>query len=380
MNRRVLPLIIGSLLLPLGCGLTGPDSLIVTTTSLPNAAETLPYNETLAAIGADGGYTWTLPVGSLPTDLSLNPSTGEISGIPTVIETDEFTVEVTSGDGQTAAQALTITVGPYCSGQPATAIPTFEDAKLEGAIRRTLGIADLTCGVISGLTDLTSECLFKGGCYSGNTGPTLANPPIRSIVGIQNLTGLTFLSLNQNSITDISALSGLTSLTTLYLHENFITDITPLSGLTSLTTLQLGHNPITDITPLSGLTSLTILGLDGNRFITDISALSGLTSLTHLNLDRNSIIDISALSGLTSLTNLDLLHNSITDISALSGLTSLTHLALSHNRDLSNIQALLDNAGLSAWSDRVGLRGTMVSCTDVAALQAKGVRVTSDCP
>ena len=86
MNRRVL-LLIGSLLLPLGCG--GPTdpafvTLAVTTTSLPNAAETLPFNETLAAVGGDGSYTWSLTVGSLPRGLSLATSaTSYITGTPT---------------------------------------------------------------------------------------------------------------------------------------------------------------------------------------------------------------------------------------------------------------------------------------------------------
>jgi hypothetical protein len=39
---------------------------------------------------------------------------------------------------------------------------------------------------------------------------------------------------------------------------------------------------------------------------------------------------------------------------------------------------LLDNTGLGA-GDTVDLRSTSVSCTDVAALQAKGVTVLSDC-
>jgi len=39
---------------------------------------------------------------------------------------------------------------------------------------------------------------------------------------------------------------------------------------------------------------------------------------------------------------------------------------------------LLDNTGLGA-GDAVFLRSTSVSCTDTAALQAKGVSVISDC-
>ena len=75
--------------------------------------------------------------------------------------------------------------------------------------------------------------------------------------------------------------------------------------------------------------------------------------------------------------------NSITDITALRWLTRLYILNLSNNTSLSNIQPLLDNPGLG-WgflgADVVGLGGTNVSCADVAALEAKGVTVTSDCP
>ena len=62
-------------------------------------------------------------------------------------------------------------------------------------------------------------------------------------------------------------------------------------------------------------------------------------------------------------------------ISALSGLTSFF---LNDNPDLTNMQPLLDNAGLGV-GDLVFLTGTSVSCADVAALQAKGVTVTSGC-
>ena len=128
---------------------------------------------------------------------------------------------------------------------------------------------------------------------------------------------------------------------------------------------------------LSELTSLTVLDLRDNS-ISSISALSGLTSLTRLELHFNSIRSITALTGLTSLTDLFLSDNSISDISALGGLTNLRQLALNTNANLGNIQPLLDNTGLGA-GDLVGLRSTSVSCTDVAALEAKGVSVISDC-
>ena len=231
-------------------------------------------------------------------------------------------------------------------------------------MRGALGVdaqRDLTCSLISGLTALDAR-----------------SAGIESLVGIQNLTNLTNLILTDTLISDISALSGLTGLTTLYLQGNSaLTDIGTVSGLTSLTYLDFRDSSITDISALSGLTALTNLQLGGNS-ISDISALSGLTSLGTLQLGGNSITDISELSGLTRLRSLRLDNNSIIVISALSGLRRLRNVGLSNNSGLSNIQPLLDNIGLGA-GDTVDLTNTNVSCTDVAALEAEGVTVESDC-
>ena len=102
---------------------------------------------------------------------------------------------------------------------------------------------------------------------------------------------------------------------------------------------------------------------------------SGLTTLDALSLGITSLMGIQ---NLTSLGFLVLDNNSITDISALSGLTSLVGLGLNGNPNLTDIQPLLDNTGLGA-GDTVFLSNTNVSCTDVAALEAKGVTVTSVC-
>ena len=101
--------------------------------------------------------------------------------------------------------------------------------------------------------------------------------------------------------------------------------------------------------------------------------------LTVLDASSSGIESVVGIQNLRSPTGLGLAQNSITDISSLSRLTSLTNLLLDGNPALSNIQPLLDNTGLGA-GDAVDLRLTSVSCTDVAALEAKGVAVTSDCP
>ena len=154
---------------------------------------------------------------------------------------------------------------------------------------------------------------------------------------------------------------GVVGVTTIVANQRRISSIVGIQNFTSLEHFEVSSNSISDISPLSGLTSLTFLFLGANS-ITDVSALSGLTNLGRLRLNGNSITDISALSGLIRL-----------------GEDPLGGLFLDDNPNLSNIQPLLDNIGLGA-GDLVSLGGTSVSCTDVAALEAKGVTVVSDCP
>ena len=287
----------------------------------------------------------------------------------------------------------------FCSDHPKDAVATFEDATLAGAVADQLGrlsVNELTCGLLSrwdGPLNFSAQRIVSVvGIQNlpGVTGLDLAfnsiadisvlrnlanlewveltlNRDVTDISPLNNLTSLEWVDLSFTSITDVT-LSGLTNLRHLQLRNNLITDI-ELSEFTSLSWLDLRNNRITDISTLSGLTSLTDLLLENNS-ITDISPLSGLTGLTFLNLENGLITDISALSGLTSLRVLDLGDNSVTDISVLSGLTSLVLLDLSNNPDLINIQPLLDNSGLKAGIF-IDLRATKVSCADVEALKAK---------
>ena len=87
-------------------------TLSITTTSLPSGVVGTNY---LGTVGVSGGvqpYTWSI-TGTLPAGLSLDTSTGVISGMPTTTATSSFTVTVTDSTtptAQTKSQALSITI------------------------------------------------------------------------------------------------------------------------------------------------------------------------------------------------------------------------------------------------------------------------------
>jgi hypothetical protein len=87
-------------------------TLQVTTATVPGALAGEPYSATLAASGGVAPYTWSLASGSLPAGLTLDPSTGTITGTPASPGTSTFTVAVTdsSNPAEFAAATLSITV------------------------------------------------------------------------------------------------------------------------------------------------------------------------------------------------------------------------------------------------------------------------------
>ena len=81
----------------------------ITTDSLPNGTEGTSYSQTLTATGT-APITWSVTSGSLPTGLTLNESTGLISGTPTSQGTSNFTVTATNDYGSDSKE-FTLTIG-----------------------------------------------------------------------------------------------------------------------------------------------------------------------------------------------------------------------------------------------------------------------------
>jgi len=84
----------------------------ITTSSLPSGIKGQAYSATLTATGGNPSYTWTI-IGSLPPGLTLNSSTGVISGTPTKGGTYSFTAQVTDANNSSTTKALSIIISNH---------------------------------------------------------------------------------------------------------------------------------------------------------------------------------------------------------------------------------------------------------------------------
>ena len=94
--------------------------LSVTTSSLGNGQQGTAYSGALAATGGTTPYSWTISSGALPAGISLNATSGALTGTPTQSGTYFFTAKVTDS----GSPALTATAN--LSIQVAAAIPTLQ--------------------------------------------------------------------------------------------------------------------------------------------------------------------------------------------------------------------------------------------------------------
>lgn len=141
---------------------------------------------------------------------------------------------------------------------------------------------------------------------------------ISRVDGIEFLTNLRALSLQDNLIVDITPIGRLEKLTELNLRGNQIRDIGPLRNLSTLQRLNLRENRIQEISNISNLKNLTYLNLHSNYDIADISPISNLQNIEVLILRNIPIKDqLSTLLDLRNLHQLNIRNCSISDISIL---------------------------------------------------------------
>lgn len=116
-------------------------ALRVGTTTLPNGEVCSQYSHTLAATGGFGmGYSWAVTSGALPPGLSLNASTGEIAGVPSIDGSFSFDLTVTDATGALLTQTLSLTIDP-APPPPSIVIVPLANGRPKVSYNETISVA-----------------------------------------------------------------------------------------------------------------------------------------------------------------------------------------------------------------------------------------------
>ncbi len=190
---------------------------------------------------------------------------------------------------------------------------------------------------------------------------------IKNIKGIDYLSNLRELVLNNNQITNIEPLKNLKYLTKLSIYSNKISNISPLTNLIYINDLDISDNNIKDISPLYKLTKIINLTMYGNE-IEDISPIQNMKQLCILDFSYNNVRDISGLKNLKNLHGLFFDDNKVSNIDVVKALTQLEYLKASDNY----LKSLPDLRGLkNLESDRTRFNGNLITETELKSKMPK---------
>ncbi|MFZ9043030.1 MAG: putative Ig domain-containing protein [Ilumatobacteraceae bacterium] len=121
-----------------GDGETPPPTIV--TTGFPDATRNAEYTASIEVTGGTAPLTWSITSGSLPNGLSLDTTTGVISGSATSLGTSSFTIGVSDGGGRTDSASFSITVVDV---PVATTVTTVLSTSTTGG-RTKSGVATVT--------------------------------------------------------------------------------------------------------------------------------------------------------------------------------------------------------------------------------------------
>jgi hypothetical protein len=124
--------------------------LSITTTSLAPGVAGFAYNKQLTATGGTGGNVWSITSGALPANLSLNASTGAITGTPSAAGSTPLTFKVTDSNNDTATVSLTLTIAAPIAITTTTLPGGTTGVAYNQTIAATGGVAPLSFSITSG--------------------------------------------------------------------------------------------------------------------------------------------------------------------------------------------------------------------------------------
>ncbi|USQ15300.1 putative Ig domain-containing protein (plasmid) [Legionella lytica] len=106
--------------------------LTISPTSLPPAPLNVAYSQTITASDGTPPYTYALVSGALPTGLTLNTSTGKITGTPTTAGTFSFTIGATDANANTGSRTYSVAISSSLCIDSTTTLPFDLDVDFTG--------------------------------------------------------------------------------------------------------------------------------------------------------------------------------------------------------------------------------------------------------
>lgn len=128
----------------------GCPAITVNPATLPNGQVGQPYSQQLTQTGGGGAIIWSVRAGSLPNNLTLNPTTGLLSGAPTGFGLFTFMARATDASGCFGERQYTLRICPTITVNPASLPGGAPGAAYNQAITATGGTAPYSFAVTSG--------------------------------------------------------------------------------------------------------------------------------------------------------------------------------------------------------------------------------------
>jgi hypothetical protein len=189
-----------------------PAALTISTSSLPTGQTGVAYSAVLAAAGGTPPYMWSLTSGTLPTGLTLNASTGAISGTPTQTATSTaltFQVVDSSKPPGSRSVKLMLTIS-------STAVSISVSPKRAGlTVTQTLAVS---ATVANDTSKKAVSWSATGGTFSSNASASgaIVTYTAPSTPGIYTITATQSSDVTQRAVATI----GVTDLAGVYTYHN----------------------------------------------------------------------------------------------------------------------------------------------------------------
>ena len=193
-----------------------PASLVISTSSLPNGQTGVAYSATLAASGGASPYAWSLTSGTLPAGLTLNASTGAITGTPSAAVASTplaFKVTDSSSPALTQTANLTLTISPASLVISTSSLPNGQTgAAYSATLVAAGGVSPYTWSLTSGILPAGLTLNASTGAITGTPSAAVDSTPLTFKVTDSSSPALTqtanlTLTITQQAAPSVSVLT-----------------------------------------------------------------------------------------------------------------------------------------------------------------------------